>query len=73
MARDYQDEYKKFHSSEKSIGDRSSRNKARRKAVKNGKAKKGDGRDVHHLDGNPRNNKSSNLKSVPKSRNRSRK
>jgi hypothetical protein len=35
-----------------------------------GKAKKGDGKDVHHKDRNPMNNKSSNLKVTSKSKNR---
>ena len=35
-----------------------------------GKVKKGDGMDVHHRDGNPRNNDPSNLKAVPKRLNR---
>ena len=36
-----------------------------------GKVKKGDGKDVHHRDGNPLNNKKSNLKVVSKKNNRS--
>lgn len=31
------------------------RNKARREMIRAGKAKKGDGKDVHHKDGNPMN------------------
>ena len=45
----------------KNHADRISRNRARRKAIKAGKAKRGDGKDIHHKDGNPRNNAYSNL------------
>lgn len=34
---------------------RAARNKARRQMIAAGKAKKGDGKDVHHKDGNPLN------------------
>ena len=39
--------------------------------TKAGKVKKGDGKDVHHKDGNPMNSKKSNLKVVRRSKNRS--
>ena len=68
--RNYNSDYKKFQSSPEQIEDRSSRNGARRKAEKQGKVKKGDGKDVHHVDGNPQNNSSKNLRIVPKSENR---
>jgi hypothetical protein len=71
MARDYAKEYKNYHSRPEQIKKRSSRNKARRLAVKMGKAKKGDGKDIHHRDGNPLNNKNGNLQSMSKSKNRS--
>ena len=61
MARDYAKEYKNYHSRPEQIKKRSSRNKARRLLMKLGKAKKGDGKDVHHKDGNPMNNKKNNL------------
>ena len=38
-----------------------------------GIARKGDGKDVHHVDGNPLNNRPSNLKLISRSKNRSRK
>ena len=66
MARDYAKEYKNYHSRPEQIKKRSSRNKARRLAVKVGKAKKGDGKDIHHRDGNPLNNKNGNLQSMSK-------
>ena len=46
-------------------------NKARRKMVKAGFAKVGDGKDVSHRDNNPRNNTRSNLAMRPKRANRS--
>tara|TARA_X000001382_G_scaffold52549_1_gene35845 strand:+ start:1973 stop:2224 length:252 start_codon:yes stop_codon:yes gene_type:complete len=71
MARDYAKEYANYHSRPEQIKKRSSRNKARRLAVANGKAKKGDGKDIHHRDGNPLNNKNGNLRSMSKTKNRS--
>ena len=41
--------------------------------VNAGVVSKGDGKDVHHKDHNPKNNKRSNLAVMSKSRNRSRK
>jgi hypothetical protein len=46
--RDYKSEYKKFQSSEIDKKKRAARNKARRKAMKNGTVKKGDGMDMSH-------------------------
>lgn len=69
--RNYKQEYKTSQSSTKAKKDRASRNKARAKAVKAGKAKKGDGKDVHHKNNNPRDNRSSNLQVTSKSKNRS--
>lgn len=51
MARDYKDEYRKFQSSKKQKRNRALRNKARRKALKSGRVKKGDGKDLHHSNG----------------------
>ena len=50
---------------------RRSRLKARRKLMKAGVVKKGDGKDVHHKDGNALNNKRSNLSVVSARKNRS--
>lgn len=50
---------------------RAARNAARREMIRKGKASKGDGRDVMHKNGNPRDNRSSNLKMGSKSANRS--
>jgi len=61
----------KYNAKPEQIKRRSSRNKARRKMVKAGKARKGDGKDVGHKSGNPLNNKRSNLKMQSKQSNRS--
>lgn len=50
---------------------RASRNKARRQMIAAGKAKKGDGKDVHHKDGNPLHDKMNNYLLESKSVNRS--
>ncbi len=50
---------------------RAQRNAARRKMIKAGKARKGDGKDVAHKDNNPHNNKASNLAMQSKAKNRS--
>lgn len=50
---------------------RAARNAARREMIKSGKARKGDGKDVMHKDGNPLNNNKGNLKVGSKSKNRS--
>jgi len=49
---------------------RAARTKARRQAVRDGRVKKGDGKDVHHKDGNPLNNKKSNIAVTSKKANR---
>ena len=68
--RDYKREYAKFQSSIESKQDRASRNKARRIALRNGIVRKGDGKDLHHIDGNPRNNAKGNVRVVSRSANR---
>jgi len=50
---------------------RANRMSARRKLEKEGKVKKGDGKDVCHKDGNAKNNKRSNLKACSAKKNRS--
>lgn len=68
--RDYKHEYLAFHSSEKAKLDRAARNRVRRKMEKQGRVRKGDGKDIDHEDGNPRNDSPDNLRVVPKSKNR---
>lgn len=50
---------------------RAARNAARRKLIKLGKVRKGDGKDVAHADNNPKNNSLMNLLVQSPSRNRS--
>ena len=71
MARDYEKEYKNYHSRPEQIKKRASRNAARRAALKSGKVKKDDNLDVHHKNGNPLDNSKSNLRAIHKSKNRS--
>lgn len=71
--RDYEREYKRFQSSKKAKKDRAARNKARREALREGRVHRGDGKEVHHADSNPRNNNNSNIRVVSRKFNRSRK
>ncbi len=73
MARNYKEEYKDFHSKPDQKKRRAGRNAARRKMAAAGKVKKGDGKDVHHKDGNSLNNKKKNLRVESRSKNRARK
>ncbi len=61
---------KKYHGSKEQVARRSARNKARAEAKKRGLVKKGDGKEVHHKDGNPKNNGKKNTKVVSRSENR---
>jgi hypothetical protein len=70
MPRDYKAEYSKFQSSTASKRDRASRNKVRRAAERSGRVRKGDGKDIDHRNGNPRDNRSGNLRVVSRSYNR---
>ena len=71
MPRNYKQEYERYHKSPEQKKRRAQRNRVRRLMERLGKVKKGDGKDVHHKDGNPMNHKKSNLKVVRKSKNRS--
>jgi len=71
--RDYKKEYNSYHAKPEQKKNRASRNKARTLLSSTGRVRKGDGRDVDHRDGNPRNNSKSNLSVMSKSRNRSKK
>lgn len=70
--RNYKEEYKRYQSSTSSKKDRASRNKIRRRLLASGRVKKGDGKDIDHKDGNPRNNSSNNIRVVSKKLNRGR-
>jgi len=49
MARDYDKEYREYHASPEQKKRRAQRNKARRKALREGRVKKGDSKEVHHV------------------------
>lgn len=70
-SRNYDREYREYHGKPEQIKNRSSRNKARRKVIGLGFSPAG--KDVDHIDGNPRNNAKGNLRIVSKKANRSRK
>ena len=71
--RDYEREYSRFQSSKKAQRDRASRNRARRQAEREGRVHKGDGKEIDHIDSNPRNNSNSNLRLVSRRTNRAKK
>ena len=62
---------KKYNAKPAQLKKRAARNKARRQMIAAGKARKGDGKDVMHRDGNALNNKPSNWKMGTKAENRS--
>jgi predicted N-acyltransferase len=68
--RDYRDEYRKFQSSKEEKHNRALRNKNRREFEREGKVHKKDGLDIDHVSGDPKNNSRSNLRVIPKGKNR---
>ena len=70
MARSIKLEYERYGSKPEQKKNRAARNTARRRLIRSGAKKKGDGKDVHHKDGNPRNNSRSNLTVESRSSNR---
>ena len=73
MSRDYAKEYRDFHAKPEQKKNRASRNAARRSMMKSGRVRKGDGKDVDHKNGNPRDNARKNLSVMSRSANRSKK
>lgn len=69
--RNYRKEYDNYQGSPEQKKRRASRNAARAKLKKAGVVKKGDGKDVDHKNGNPKDNSRSNLRATSKSKNRS--
>jgi hypothetical protein len=61
----------KYNSKPEQKKRRAARNQARRLAIKEGRAKKGDGKDVAHLNNNPFDNRKSNRAIQSKAKNRS--
>lgn len=70
--RNYKKEYASYHGRPSQIKRRAARNAARRRLEKAGRVRKGDGRDVDHKDGNPLNNRPSNLRVTSRRANRAR-
>jgi len=68
--RNYKKEYKNYHSKKKQKKRRAQRNKSRNIMEKAGRVTKGDGKDVHHKDRNPKNTSRKNLSVQSKKRNR---
>lgn len=71
MTRDYDKEYKDYGGTKEQKKRRAQRNAARRKAIREGRAHKGDGKEVDHIDMNrkgPLNN--GRVRVVPKAVNR---
>ena len=66
-------EYDKFQSSAKAKAERSARNSARRSAIKAGKVRKGDNKEIDHKNSNPTDNRASNLRVVSRAVNRGKK
>ena len=71
MPRNYKLEYERYHKSPEQKKRRAMRNKVRREALREGRVRKGDRIDIHHIDGNPMNNRKSNLRLQDRSKNRS--
>lgn len=71
MARNYRNEYDKYQGTAQQKKNRASRNAARRTLTKAGVVKKGDGKDINHRNGNPRDNSRKNLQVTTKRANRS--
>lgn len=70
--RDYEREYKRFQSSKKAKRDRAARNTARRRAEREGRVHKSDGKEIDHKDSVATHNSPSNLRVVSRTFNRSR-
>lgn len=61
----------KYNSKPEQVKRRMARNRARAAMIREGKARKGDGKDVAHKNGNPNDNRKSNLTMQSKRQNRS--
>ena len=69
--RNYRKEYANYQGTDEQKRRRAARNRVRRRAIKAGRVRKGDGLDIHHIDGNPHNDNPRNLAVRNKSSNRS--
>jgi hypothetical protein len=68
--RDYKKERENYGGRPEQMERNAARKRARRQMEKEGKAKAGDGKDVHHKDNNPLNNDKNNLSLVSQNYNR---
>ena len=68
--RNYKKERENYHSKPEQMVRNAARKRARRSMEREGKAKAGDGKDVHHKDNNPLNNDKNNLSLVTQHYNR---
>tara|TARA_R100000315_G_C5197916_1_gene116027 strand:+ start:198 stop:428 length:231 start_codon:yes stop_codon:yes gene_type:complete len=68
--RNYRREYDTYHAKPGQKKARASRNAARRKLKKTGAVRKGDGKEVDHKNGDPRDNRRKNLRAVSRRVNR---
>ena len=69
--RNYKKEYSNYQGTAQQKKNRASRNAARNTLKKAGVVKKGDGKDVNHRNGNPKDNSRKNLQVTTKRANRS--
>jgi hypothetical protein len=70
MPRDYRKEYDEYQGTEEQKKRRAQRNKARRKAMREGKVSKGDGKEVAHVGQNRKGKLGERVKIQKKSTNR---
>lgn len=68
--RNYRKEYIEYHGRPDQKAKRASRNRARHKMAKAGLVRKGDGKEVDHINMNPMNNSTRNLKILSSTINR---
>jgi len=71
--RNYGKEYRSYQAKPEQKKNRASRNSARRSLMASNQVRKGDGKDVDHKNGNPRDNRRKNLSVMSRSANRSKK
>jgi hypothetical protein len=69
--RNYKSEYANYHAKPEQRERNNARKRARYDLEKKGTVSKGDGKDIDHKDGNPKNEKPKNLRVVTKTANRS--
>lgn len=69
--RNYKQEYANYQGAADQKKRRAGRNKARRNAIRAGTVRKGDGKDIHHRNGNPLDNSAGNTEVRSRSSNRS--